>query len=129
MARRTTLAFAVLFLIVVAMGYVPQFYTTEGTERRLFRLFELSLIDDITHGVTAAGAIVAGLTSRKLSLLFLTAFGFYYALDATFYLTYGLFNDLGFVADVLLNLPHVAIAAIMLSVVYVLEPRSESQPS
>ena len=129
MARKTTLVFAVLFVVVVAVGYVPRFITSDGPERLLFGLFELSLIDDITHGVTAVAAIVAGLTSRRLSLLFLTAFGFYYGLDAIFYLTYGLVNDLSFIADILLNLPHVAIAAMMLGVVYVLEPRSEAPPS
>ena len=62
MARKTTFGFAVLFVVVVVVGYVPQFITTDGPERLLFGLFELSLIDDITHGVTAVAGIVAGLT-------------------------------------------------------------------
>jgi hypothetical protein len=117
MVRKLTIGFAILFTVVVVIGYVPQFITVEGDERLLFGLFELSLIDDITHGVTALAALAAA-TSRKHSLLFLTAFGFYYGLDAAFYLVYGLFNDLGFVADILLNLPHVLIAVVMLGTVY-----------
>ena len=122
MVRRLTLAFAVLFAFVVASGYVPSFYTIEDGERVQWGLFRLSLLDDITHGVTALAALIAAATSRKLSLLFLTAFGFYYALDAIFFLTYGLFNEKPWLDDVLLNLPHVLISAAMLWIVYRLAP-------
>jgi hypothetical protein len=122
MVRRLTLAFAVLFAFVVASGYVPSFYTIEDGERVQWGLFRLSLLDDITHGVTALAALIAAATSRKLSLLFLTAFGFYYALDAIFFLTYGLFNEKPWIDDVLLNLPHVLISAAMLWIVYRLAP-------
>lgn len=127
MVRRLTFGFAILFAVVVAIGYVPQFITGAGDHRLMFGLFELSLIDDITHGVTAVAALAASLTSRKLSLLFLTAFGCYYGLDAVFYLTYGFFNDKPYLADILLNLPHVGIAASMLGIVYVLGPDGAAQ--
>lgn len=122
MVRRLTLAFAVLFAFVVASGYVPSFYIIEDGERVQWGLFRLTLLDDITHGVTALAALIAGATSRKLSLLFLTAFGFYYALDAVFFLTYGLFNEKPWIDDVLLNLPHVLIATAMLWIVYRVAP-------
>lgn len=112
--------------MVVAMGYVPQLVSVQGDERLMFGLFALSLIDDITHGVTALAALVASLTSRNVSLLFLTAFGFYYALDAIFYLTYGLFNDKSWIADILLNLPHVGIATVMLGITYFWAPRFDT---
>lgn len=127
MVRQLTLGFAVVFGIVVAIGYVPQFITSNDGTRLLFGLFELSLIDDITHGVTAVAALVAGLTSRKWSLLFLTAFGFYYGLDAIFFLVYGFFNEKAFIADILLNLPHVGIATLMLGYVYFLDPKVTSE--
>lgn len=123
MVRKLTFGFALLFTWVVVSGYIPQFITYEGAERIQFGLFRLSLLDDITHGVTAIAALIAALRSRKLSLLFLTAFGFYYALDAIFFLTYGLFNDKPWLADILLNLPHVLIATAMLGIVYRLAPR------
>lgn len=123
MVRKLTFGFALLFAFVVASGYLPQFITYEDGERVQFGLFRLTLIDDVTHGVTAIAALVASLTSRRLSLLFLTAFGFYYALDAIFYLTYGLFNDKGLVSNLLLNLPHVLISTAMLGIVYYLAPQ------
>jgi hypothetical protein len=121
--RKITFGFALLFIWVVASGYVPSFITYEGTDRIQFGLFRLSLIDDVTHGVTALAALIASLVSLRLSLLFLTAFGFYYALDAIFYLTYGFFNDKGLVPNILLNLPHVLISTAMLGIVYYLYPR------
>ena len=70
-------------------------------------------------------ALVASLQSRKLSLLFLTAFGFYYALDAIFFLTYGFMNEKPYSADILLNLPPVLISTAMLGIVYWLAPRRD----
>jgi len=127
--RKLTFGFAILFAIVVAIGYIPQFIRVEGDQRLLFGLFELTLIDDITHGVTAVAALVASVTSCKASILFLTAFGFYYGLDAIFFLTYGFFNEKPYGADILLNLPHVLISGVMLGVVYRVVPRLEPQPA
>ncbi len=126
MVRKVTFGFALLFAWVVASGYIPRFITWDGADRIQFGLFRLSLIDDVTHGVTAAAALVASLVSLRLSLLFLTAFGFYYALDAVFYLIYGLFNDKGLGANLLLNLPHVLISTAMLGLVYDLHPRRQA---
>jgi arginine exporter protein ArgO len=121
--RVFTFGFALFFTAVVAIGYVPAFVTQAEDERLLFGLFELSLIDDVTHGVTALAAFIASVRSRQLCLLFLTAFGFYYALDATFFLTFGLFNDRTWLQDIALNAPHVAISSAMLWMVYWWAPR------
>ena len=124
MVRKLTLVFALFAALVVAMGYVPQFITEQrGEEKMMFGLFMISLLDDITHGLTAVAAFAAWAHSKKASLLFLTAFGWYYALDAVFYLTYGLFNDKPWVADILLNLPHVIVSSVMLAIVYWWAPR------
>lgn len=118
MLRMIAIAFAILFAIVVAIGYWPPFVTAvNGEERTLFDLFAISLLDDITHGLTAIAALAAAVLGRDAARLFFIGFGSYYALDAAFYLTYGLFNDLTWIQDLLLNLPHVLIAAVMLGVV------------
>src|SRR5262249_50286261 len=90
--RKLAFGFALLFVWVVVSGYIPSFITYDGTDRIQFGLFRLSLIDDVTHGVTALLALIAALTSLRNSLLFLTAFGFYYALDAIFYLIFGVLS-------------------------------------
>jgi arginine exporter protein ArgO len=116
--------FAVLFTLVVAMGYIPSFVTaTHGEERTLFDLFKISLLDDVTHAGTAVAALAAAVTSRRAALLFLTAFGFYYALDAAFYLTYGVLSGQAPAANLMLNAPHIAIATVMLGLVYWWVPR------
>ena len=124
MVRKLTFAFAVGFALVVVVGYIPRFIRVEPDgQRLLFGLFQLSLIDDVTHGVSAMAALIASLGSRKACLLFLTAFGWYYALDAIFFLTYGFFNEKPYIADILLNLPHVVISGVMLGTVYRWAPR------
>lgn len=124
MPRLLAIVFAIVAAVTVALGYVPQFITpVNAEERMLFDLFMVSLLDDITHGLTALAALVAALHSERASLLFLTAFGWYYALDAVFYLTYGFFNERTWMGDLMLNLPHVLIAGVMLGAVYWMHPR------
>ena len=125
MIRWVAAGFAVLFMLVVALGYVPSFVTAvHGEERTLFDLFKISLLDDVTHAGTAVAAAIAAGTSRRASLLFLTAFGFYYALDAAFYLIYGVLGGQAPTANLMLNAPHIAIATAMLGLVYWWAPRA-----
>ena len=125
MIRSVAAGFAVVFTLVVAMGYVPTFVTAvHGEERILFDLFKISLLDDVTHAGTAVAAVLATATSTRASILFLTAFGFYYALDATFYLTYGVLSGQAPMDNLMLNAPHIAIASVMLGLVYWWVPRT-----
>ncbi len=116
--RLAAAVFAVVFCLVVALGYIPSLNTHVGGERMLLGLFMLSPLDDITHGLTALAAAVAALHSGRAARLFFTAFGWYYALDAVFFLCYGMVNEKPWLDDILLNLPHVAISGIMLGLAY-----------
>ncbi|HEU4526193.1 MAG TPA: hypothetical protein VFR62_14290 [Gemmatimonadales bacterium] len=125
MIRWIAAGFAVLFTLVVAMGYVPSFVTAvHGEDRVLFDLFKISLLDDVTHAGTALAAVIAAATATRASFLFLTAFGFYYALDAAFYLTYGVLSGQALLDNLMLNAPHITIATVMLGVVYWWAPRT-----
>ena len=125
MIRWVAAGFALLFTLVVAMGYVPSFVTAvHGEDRILFDLFKISLLDDVTHAGTAVAALVAAATSRRAAVFFLTAFGFYYALDAAFYLTYGVLSGQAPIDNLMLNAPHIAIATVMLGLVYWWGPRA-----
>lgn len=126
-----TVAFAVgLFgTIVVVLGWIPGISPHAGHERMMFGAFAISAIDDITHGLTALAAFAAALHSERASRLFLVTFGSYYALDATFYLLHGFVNDLPWTSDVLLNLPHVVVSAVMLGAAYGIRPREAARPA
>jgi hypothetical protein len=124
--RATAGAFAVLFALVVASGWVPGWYSHVGHERVQWGLFVLSPLDDITHGVTAVAALAAALHSARAARLFFVTFGSYYALDALFFLLYGAVNEKTWTADVALNMPHVLISAAMLAMSYGL-PRGVSR--
>ena len=116
--RVNAAAFALLFALVVASGWVPGWYRYVGHERMQFGLFMLNPLDDITHGVTAAAALAAALHSERAARLFFVTFGSYYALDAIFFLLYGTVNEKPWPADLALNMPHVLISVAMLSLAY-----------
>ena len=123
--RWSAFAFAILFGVVVALGYIPsinapvhEHHDLAPGEHLLLGRYAISLIDDVTHGVTALVLLVAALASARMSRLALTAFGWYYACDAVFYLVHGVLTDQAPLANVLLNLPHVVISAILLAIAY-----------
>ena len=125
--RLIAFVFAVLFAIVVVLGYLPGINAPihqhhgggmQPGEHLLMGRYAISLIDDVTHGVTALVLLVAALASARYSRLALIAFGWYYACDAVFYLINGVLTHQPVMANVLLNLPHVVISAIMLGLAY-----------
>jgi len=131
MVRKLNFVFAIIFGIVVATGYVPQFVTEthmtpSGPEKTLFNLFLISLIDDVTHTMSAVVMLAGALHSHKASVLAFTGLGWYYAFDAFFYLSWGVINDKPWYADIMLNAPHVGIATIMLATVYWWVPKHGS---
>ena len=128
MVRKLAFGFGIVFIVVVALGWLPQcitemHMTPQGAERTMFGLFMLSMLDDITHGVTAIVLVAAALHSQRAATLAFTAFGWYYACDAVFFLLNGFFNDKPWAADIMLNLPHVVLSSIMLYIAYRLAPR------
>ncbi|MFL5583187.1 MAG: hypothetical protein ACJ8AO_22700 [Gemmatimonadaceae bacterium] len=125
MLRGFAVFFALNMLFVVASGWIPGWYTWENGERMLFGLFMMSPLDDITHGLTALAFAYAAVTGSPKHMRFVSnAFGWYYALDAIFFLLYGAVNDKPWIADIALNAPHVGISAILLYLVYA--PRAEA---
>jgi hypothetical protein len=130
MVRKLAFVFSIVFVVVVAMGWMPQCITAmqmtpEGPERTMFGLFKMSMLDDVTHGLSALLLLAASIRSRQASLLALTAFGWYYACDAAFFLINGFIIHKPLMSNVMLNLPHVLIGTIMLGMVYYLAPREE----
>jgi hypothetical protein len=120
--------FAIFFAFVVALGYIPGLntqphvhhagMTMEPGSHTLLGLYTISLLDDVTHGLSAILFLVAALHSARASRLALTAFGWYYAYDAVIYLVTGVLQAKPLGENIGLNLPHVVISGIMLWLAY-----------
>jgi hypothetical protein len=126
--RLSAFVFAVFFAGVVVLGYIPGLNAAHvhhpgmapmaPGEHMLLGRYAISLLDDVTHGLSALVFLIASLHSARFSRLALTAFGWYYAYDATIYLVTGVLQGTGLIDNVLLNLPHVVISGIMLYLAY-----------
>ena len=109
--------YAGLFLLVVAIGYVPAFNDAQGN---LFGLFSLQLVDDALHLGSGIWAALAAWRSAYASTLYFRLFGVIYFLDGVVglifgraYLDGGLLIDgpaqLDFLTKLATNLPHLVI--------------------
>ena len=130
--RWSAFAFSIFFTVVVALGYIPGLNVKPhvhnpdamaampmaADEHTMLGLYTISLLDDVTHGLSALAFLIASLLSARLSRLALTAFGWYYAYDATIYLITGVLQQKPFMTNFGLNAPHVAISGIMLWLAY-----------
>lgn len=129
--RLSAVAYSIFFAVVVALGYIPGLNATphvhnpdamampmQSGEHTMLGLYTISLLDDVTHGLSAILFLIAGLVSARMSRLALTAFGWYYAYDATIYLITGVLQRKPFMQNIGLNAPHVVISALMLFLAY-----------
>ena len=120
--------FAIFFCVVVVLGYMPGLngqphvhhagMQMEPGEHMLLGLYRISILDDVTHGLSAILLLVAALHSARASRLALTAFGWYYAYDAIIYLVTGVLQSKPLGENIGLNIPHVIISGIMLWLAY-----------
>ena len=126
--RVSAFVYALFFAVVVILGYIPGLNAAhvhhpgampmEAGEHMLFGRYTISLLDDVTHGLSAILFLIASLVSARMSRLALTAFGWYYAYDATIYLITGILQGSPLGANLALNLPHVVISSVMLWLAY-----------
>ncbi|HEX8622602.1 MAG TPA: hypothetical protein VF718_11595 [Allosphingosinicella sp.] len=124
-------AYFALFILVVAIGYVPAFEDEQGN---LFGLFKLDLYDDSLHLASGLWAGIAAWLSRRAAANYFKLFGPLYFLDGVFgfftgsgYLDGGIFLygplDLPLETRFFANLPHLLIGGIAIWVGYVLARR------
>lgn len=120
--RWSAFGFGLLFTLVVVLGYIPALNGGAGHvamsangEHQMLGLYMIGTADDVTHGLSAVLLLGAALTSARASRLALLVFGCYYAVDAAIYLVSGVIQQHPVMSNVLLNLPHVVISGIMLT--------------
>lgn len=119
-------AYFVLFVAVVAIGYVPAFEDDQGN---LFGLFRLDLYDDALHLASGIWAGVAAWISAGAARAYFRLFGPLYFLDGVMglfvgsgYLDGGIFLygplDLPLATRIFANLPHIVIGGLAIWVGY-----------
>lgn len=124
--RLSTFGFAILFGVVVVLGYIPGLNApmqqhhagADPGEHLLLGQYAISLLDDVTHGLTALVLLGAALHSARLSRIALAVFGSYYAVDAAIYIITGLLQHDPIGSNLTLNLPHVVLSSVMLWLAY-----------
>lgn len=136
--RKLAFAYAVLFLLVVGIGYVPGFEDENGN---LFGLFSLQWWDDALHGFSGLWALAAAMLSHRASVLYFRLFGAVYLFDGILglitgqgCLDAGIFvygpdaiigiSDIDAPARFFANLPHLVIGGVAVWIGYVLARRA-----
>jgi hypothetical protein len=116
-----TTKYAVAFLTALFIGIVlierlpgVMVPTSEPYESLMFGLFKISLLDDITHGISGLLGLAALIAGYRWRVYFLMLIGGYYALDATFFIVNGFMTGQSLVDNVLLNGPHIGITAVVI---------------
>ena len=98
-------AFALLFLGVYLLDYVPGIMDQNGL---MFGLFHMTRIVDIGHLVAGGLAVLGALLSAKMSRLYFYLLGVWYSIDVlTDFFSHLHARSLG--VNIAVNLPHILI--------------------
>jgi len=136
--QKWALAYALLFGLVVGIGYVPGFEDENGN---LFGLFSLQWWDDALHGFSGVWALAVAFVSHRAALLYFRLFGAVYLFDGILGLITGQgcldggifingpdaiigLGDIDAPARFFANLPHLVIGGFAVWVGYFLSPRA-----
>jgi hypothetical protein len=132
--QKLGIAYAAMFFLVVAIGYVPAFNDASG---QLFGLFSLQWYDDLLHAFSGVWALAAAVVSHRASVLYFRLFGSVYLFDGVLGLVTGSgcldggifidgfrsFNDIELPVRFFANLPHLLIGGIAVYIGFVLARR------
>jgi hypothetical protein len=111
--------YCLLFLVVVVITHFPGLTDEEG---RNLGLFVIDPVDDVIHTLTAVFAGFAAWQGTRVSLAYFRLFGVMYGIDGVV----GFLNSLGvspLVTGFAANAPHLAIAALALTIGFVVHER------
>ena len=109
-----------LFIGIVAIERFPGVMvdTSVPYEWLMFGLFKISLIDDITHGISGFFGIIALLKGYLWTVKYLMLIGGYYSLDALFSTVNGVFTGQTIIENFMLNAPHIGITTLVAFALY-----------
>lgn len=114
-AKYTAVFLTILFVAIVLMERIPGVLTLTSTpnEWLMFGTFKISLVDDITHGLSGIFGVIALIAGYRWTVKYLMLIGGYYALDALFFVVNGFMTGQGIVDNLMLNGPHIGITVLV----------------
>ena len=118
MSKKIAFIYGLVFFWVVIAGFLPILSTWTWDNRILLKLFQISMMDDIMHGVTAIVFLLAAYLWTTQSKLAILTFGGYYMCDALFYLLMAPFAPSNLIVNIIVNIPHAVISISMFSLLY-----------
>ena len=115
LTKYIVLFLSILFVGIVAIEQypgvmVPLANAAGELEYLMFGLFEISMLDDITHLVSGLVGFYALFRGPQMRVKFLILFGGYYTLDALFFILNGFVTKQPLIDNFLLNGPHIGIS-------------------
>ena len=103
--QKCALGFAVLFLGVYSLDYVPGIMDQNGL---MFGLFHMTRLVDLGHLGAGSLALIGGMTSARTARAYFWLLGVWYTIDVFTYF-FGHLNKLPLTKNFLVNLPHILI--------------------
>jgi hypothetical protein len=97
--------FAILFLGVYSLDYVPGIMDANGL---MFGLFHMSRLIDLGHLGAGSLALICSLISAKAARFYFWLLGVWYTIDVVTYF-FGHLHSLPLIKNVLVNTPHILI--------------------
>lgn len=119
-AKYTAVFLTTLFVVIVLMERIPGVLTLTSVpnEWLMFGTFKISLVDDITHGLSGIFGVIALIAGYRWTVKYLMLIGGYYALDALFFVVNGFMTGQGIVDNFMLNGPHIGITVLVTYALY-----------
>jgi hypothetical protein len=111
--QKCAFGFALLFLFVYSLDYVPGIMAANG---KMFGLFSMTTFVDIGHLGLGLLAVISGYAGPRVSRIYFWFLGFFYAADVIVYAVRHL-HLISPVTNLLVNMPHmvVSIAAFLIA--------------
>jgi hypothetical protein len=103
--QKCAFGFALLFLGVYSLDYVPGIMDQNGL---MFGLFHMTRLIDLGHLGAGSLALIAALISAKASRFYFWLLGVWYTIDVVTYF-FGHLHTLPLIKNVLVNMPHILI--------------------
>ncbi len=109
-----------LFIGIVTIERLPGVLTSTDVpfEWLMFGLFKISLLDDITHGISGVLGLLAIIGGYRWTIKWLMLVGGYYSLDAIFFIVNGFVTGQSFIENILLNGPHIGITILVIIAIH-----------